>query len=89
MSKHEKRIRRARNNPKSVSYEDFVSILDKEGYTIREGKGSHQVAYRKTEKKNFKLVFARPHGNKTTVDVQAVKDLIQQLNEMIEEADDE
>lgn len=88
MSKHQKRIHRARNNPKNVSYTDFISILDKEGYTIRDAKGSHQVAYKKLDTKNFKLVFARPHGNKTTVDIKAVKDLLQQLDE-INEVDDE
>ena len=43
MTKHEKRLQKARDNPKAVSYDDFVSILEGEGYTIRMTKGSYRV----------------------------------------------
>jgi predicted RNA binding protein YcfA (HicA-like mRNA interferase family) len=82
MTKHEKRLQKARNNPKSVSYQDFVSILEKEGYTLRDGKGSHQKVDKVVGTTKFNLTFAVPHGKKKTVDTQAVKDLLAQLNEI-------
>lgn len=67
MTKSDKRLKKARNNPKSVSYSDFISILENEGYTIRMAKGSHRRAYRQVEDRDFILTFVEPHGNKKTV----------------------
>jgi predicted RNA binding protein YcfA (HicA-like mRNA interferase family) len=82
MKKHEKRLQKARNNPNAVSYNDFVSILENAGYTLRMTKGSHRVAYRKLEESDFIITFAEPHGKKKSVHENAVKKLLKQLEEM-------
>lgn len=84
MTKHEKRLQKARNNPKAVSYDDFVLILEGEGYTIRMTKGSHRVAYKQLEETEFIITFAEPHGNKKSVHENAVKKLFKQLEKIAE-----
>jgi predicted RNA binding protein YcfA (HicA-like mRNA interferase family) len=61
MTKHSKRSKKAHNNPKGVSYSDFISILDNEGYTVRTGKGSHRKAERIIGTTTFSLIFVIPH----------------------------
>lgn len=87
MTKHEKRLQRARNNPKAVSYNDFVSILENEGYTIRMGKGSHRKAERMVGDAKFSITFVEPHGKRKTMHKQATLRLLTQLDEikMLEE----
>jgi predicted RNA binding protein YcfA (HicA-like mRNA interferase family) len=82
MTKHSKRLRKARNNPKNVSYSDFISILDNEGYTVRNAGGSHRRAYQQLDDRTFFLTFAEPHGNKKAVHEKAVKTLFKQLDEI-------
>lgn len=82
MTKHEKRLQKARSNPKGVSYSDFTAMLESEGYRIRVGKGSHRKADKQVGSTKFSLTFAVPHGKKKTVDTQAIKDFLDQLNEI-------
>lgn len=82
MTKHEKRLQKARNNPKGVSYSDFTAMLESEGYRIRVGKGSHRKANKQVGDSKFSLTFAVPHGRKKTVDTQAIKDFLAQLSEI-------
>ena len=44
MPTREKRLERARNNPKNVTFVELMSILESEGFDIRDGKGSHCIA---------------------------------------------
>ena len=66
-------------------------MLEKEGYTIRQGKGSHQRAYKQFGDGNFKITFARPHGNHKTMHKESVIDFISQLDEMkaLEESEED
>lgn len=84
MTKHEKRLQKARNNPNAVSYNDFVSILENEGYTLRMTKGSHRIAYKQLEETEFIITFAEPHGKKKSIHENAVKKLLKQLEEIAE-----
>lgn len=43
MGKRDKQLERIRNNPKDVSFETLVGLLEYYGCTVREGKGSHFV----------------------------------------------
>lgn len=89
MSKHSKRFERARNNPKDVSYEDFISMLEKEGYTIIQSKGSHMKAEKSVADEMFRLIFARPHGKHKSMHANAVTDMLSQLVQIAElESDD-
>lgn len=44
MPTREKRLERARNNPKDVRFNDLCHILRDHGFNIRHGKGDHFVA---------------------------------------------
>lgn len=89
MTKHDKRLKKARNNPKGVSYHDFISMLDKEGYIVRIAKGSHRVATRMVNGKEFRIIFAEPHGKKKNIHEEAVKLLLKQLDEIEALVEDE
>jgi len=43
MSKREKQLEKIKNNPKNVTFDDLVSLLEYFGCIFREGKGSHFV----------------------------------------------
>ena len=45
MPPDERRLRRARQNPKNVRFNDLVRIYEDHGFIVRTGKGSHCVAY--------------------------------------------
>ena len=44
MPPNERRLRRARQNPKNVRFNDLVRIYEDHGFIVRPGKGSHYVA---------------------------------------------
>ena len=44
MPPRERRIQRARENPKDVSFRDLYRIYEDHGFRVRSGKGSHYVA---------------------------------------------
>jgi predicted RNA binding protein YcfA (HicA-like mRNA interferase family) len=43
MSKRDKRLAKARENPKNVSVEELTQLLNDFGFVKRQGKGSHTV----------------------------------------------
>ncbi len=49
MSQIQKLLEDIRSNPRAVRYADFKRVLEHNGVTIREGKGSHRVAERDGE----------------------------------------
>lgn len=79
MTKHEKRLQKARNNPKDLSYPDFISILENEGYTVRMTKGSHRVATKMVGDSKFTITFAEPHGKRKAMNHADIKLLLEQL----------
>ena len=44
MPPNERRLRRARQNPKNVRFSELVRIYEDHGFTVRPGRGSHYVA---------------------------------------------
>ncbi|MEO1289786.1 MAG: hypothetical protein AAFV93_18640 [Chloroflexota bacterium] len=84
MTKHEKRIQRARNNPKGVSYNDFISILENEGYIVQQASGSHMKASKRIDEQTFIMTFARPHRKKKTMHRKAIMRLLEQLDKIAE-----
>jgi len=47
MSKKDKLLKRMRENPRHVKYDDLQKVLIDLGYTIRQGTGSHVVFKKK------------------------------------------
>ncbi len=45
MTKREKLLARARNNPKDLTFDDFHTLLRQAGWTFDQQKGSHQIWY--------------------------------------------
>lgn len=43
MTKRDKRIKKWRNNPLGVRFEELATFLEEHGYTRRKSKGSHQI----------------------------------------------
>ena len=44
MPPNERRLRRARQNPKNVRFNELVRIYEDHGFIVRPGRGSHYVA---------------------------------------------
>jgi predicted RNA binding protein YcfA (HicA-like mRNA interferase family) len=83
MPTREKRLQRARNNPKNVSFQDLCSILQDHGCEIKSGKGSHHVARLPGTSK--KLTFPKPtRGPMKPVYVEMALGLIDEILEALE-----
>jgi hypothetical protein len=80
MPTREKRLEKARNNPKNVSFRDLCSILQDHGYEIKSGKGSHHIARLPGTPK--KLTFPKPtRGHMRPVYVEMALELIDEILE--------
>ncbi len=84
MTKKEKRLRRMRQNPKNVRYDDLISVLLDYDFEVREGKGSHVFVQCQIGDNVWLETITRPHGNKKTVNQQGVKRLLKMLDEIID-----
>ena len=45
MTKHQKLLARAKDNPKGLSFNEFQTLLRQSGWTFDHQKGSHQIWY--------------------------------------------
>lgn len=45
MSKQEKLLEKAKNNPEGLSFEDFQTLMTRHGWVLDHQKGSHQIWY--------------------------------------------
>lgn len=65
MSKFEKLLAKAQNNPQNISFEDICKLAEAFGFKFKGGKGSHRVYSKKglVEILNFQNVkgFAKPY----------------------------
>ena len=59
MTKREKALRKMRNNPKEVRFNDLAKVLEQYGFEIRKTGGSHQVFTRG----QYRIIvpFRKPH----------------------------
>lgn len=62
MSKRDKRLRKIRNNPKNVSFDELQTILLSFGFELDRVTGSHHVFFIETddERKILTVPFRRP-----------------------------
>lgn len=72
MSRVEKLLQDMRSNPRTASFADLKRVLEHNGVTIREGKGSHCVAERDGE-----LYTIKDPGSKKPVHPKTVKHCLQ------------
>lgn len=94
MTKKEKRLQKMRRNPRKVTFDELISVLEDYGFAIRQGKGSHYFARTEIQGRVWKETVDKPHGRRKYVNPIIVKRILQYLNELdqwIEEsgADDE
>jgi hypothetical protein len=82
MVKKEKRLQRMRQNPKTVTYDILVSVLQEHGFVITAGKGSHVDARIEVGGRIWRDTLVKPHGNKKYVSPAAVKKSLKHIDEI-------
>ena len=60
MPPDERRLQRARQNPKNVRFNELVRIYEDHGFTVRPGRGSHYVAYHPSSPRNISFPRQNP-----------------------------
>jgi predicted RNA binding protein YcfA (HicA-like mRNA interferase family) len=86
VTKAEKRLQRARNNPKGWHFEELKSLYEGFGFEVRSGKGSHHVA--KHPKIKRRPTFVKHSGELPASYVREAVEAIEELLKMTE-TDDE
>lgn len=84
MTKRDKRLQKMRQNPKNVTYGDYVGVLQDFGFTVRDGRGSHIIIKCTVGDKKWRLTIARPHGGSKHVKRPYVKQAIKAIDEVID-----
>jgi predicted RNA binding protein YcfA (HicA-like mRNA interferase family) len=76
MAKDDKTIRKMRQSPKSIRFEELAAFLARRGF---EGtpRGSH-VQFRRADGMRFSVV--RPHGKDKTVHPAAIREVLRELD---------
>jgi predicted RNA binding protein YcfA (HicA-like mRNA interferase family) len=59
MSKKEKLLEKALNNPNGLSFEDFCTLMKHQGWVLDHQKGSHQIWY---SPKSYRLSVQNRNG---------------------------
>ena len=76
MPPDERRLRRARQNPKNVRFNELVRIYEDHGFIVRPGRGSHYVAYHPSSRLN--IPFPRQNPMKPNY----VRDALKAIDEL-------
>ena len=58
MPPKERRLRKARQNPKDVTFDELCRLYEDHGFSVQPGKGSHYAA--RLPGTNIKEIFPRP-----------------------------
>jgi predicted RNA binding protein YcfA (HicA-like mRNA interferase family) len=75
VSRDEKVIRRMRQSPKNIRFEELESFLQRQGFEGTQ-RGAH-VQYRREDGMRFSVV--KPHSGEKTVNQNAVKEILERL----------
>ena len=78
MSRHEKALKKVKQNPKNVRPEELERLLLRSGFEKRRGKGSHSTYKRKGFRPitiTYKKPFLKPHYVKLAL--QAIERIIE------------
>ena len=76
MSRDDKIIRKMKQSPRSVRFEELEALLTRLGFEGTQ-RGSH-VQFRRGDGMRFSIV--KPHGGRKTVNQNAIKDIIERLD---------
>ncbi|MBA2714444.1 MAG: type II toxin-antitoxin system HicA family toxin [Rubrobacteraceae bacterium] len=76
MSKDDKILRKIRQSPRSIRFEELEVFLKRRGFEGTQ-RGSH-VQFRRKDGTRFSIV--KPHGGRNTVNQNAIKDIIDRLD---------
>ena len=78
MSRDDKIIRKMKQSPRNVRFEELDRFLKGRGFEVTQPRrgGSHYT-YRRAD--GLKITVARPHGGKKTVNVNTVEQVLEEL----------
>lgn len=78
MSRDDKIIRKMRQSPRNVRFEELDGLLRRRGFeVVQPGRGGSHYTYRRAD--GLKITIARPHGGKKTVNVNTVEQVLEEL----------
>ena len=79
MSRDDKIIRKMKQSPRNVRFEEINGFLKRQGFEVTQPrKGSSHYTYRRAD--GLKITVARPHGGKKTVNINTVEQVIEILD---------
>ena len=88
MTKKEKRLQKMRQNPREVTFDELIHVLEDYGFIVRPGKGSHYSARAEIKNRVTTLTFAKPHSGQKHIHPVRVKKAIQYVDEIESESND-
>ncbi len=80
MSKHEKLLSRARNNPQNLTFDEFQTLLKRAGWLLDHQTGSHQIWY--SEESN-RLSIQNKNGKAKSYQVKQFLTLFDEENKNV------
>jgi predicted RNA binding protein YcfA (HicA-like mRNA interferase family) len=87
VAKADKRLERARNNPKGWRFEELKSLYEAFGFEVQSGKGSHHVA--RHPRLKARPTFVKHSGELPPEYVKQAVKLIEELLQLEGEEEDE
>ena len=82
MTKKEKRLQKMRRNPRRVTFDELVSVLEDHGFNIRQRAGSHYFVDTQIGDRVWTVTIVKPHGGKKYIHPKAVKRILKYIDEM-------
>lgn len=81
MVKKEKRLQKMRQNPKTVTYDILVSVLQAHGFEVSDAQGSHAKTRIEVAGRVWYDTLVKPHGGKKFVNPKSVRRLLKMIDE--------
>ena len=87
MTKKEKRLQKIRRNPREVTFDELVSVLEDQGFNFRKGRGSHYFSDAQIGDRVWTVTIVKPHGDQKYIHPKAVKRILKYIDEMRSEGE--
>ena len=71
-----------RMNPRNVTFDELLSVLEDYGFVIRQGKGSHYFVDVVIRDRVWTETIVKPHGGRRYVHPKTVKRVLKHIDEM-------
>lgn len=75
MSRDDKILRKMKQSPRNVRFEELDGFLKRQGFESRQ-RGTSHVVYKRP---GMRLTVVRPHGGRKTVDPAAIDEVLERL----------